>query len=141
MGRPKGEAVGGMKPGRCGIDPARKRDRSEFLPRSAPAYPPGKLPGVPGVIEPGLNGLVDGVGREVFDTSTDCGFSAPSPAAGENLDGSVPALVLPRVRGAVVVFAASGVGCKKSGKPSALGDSGIVSRRGVLLPLVGGPQA
>ena len=92
-------------------------------------------------MDPGLNGLVDGVGREVFDTSTDCGFSAPpSPAAGENLEGSVPARVLPRVSGAVAGFAVSGAGCVKSGKPSALGDSGIVSRRGVLLPLVGGPQ-
>ena len=98
------------------------------------------LPGVPGVIEPGLNGLVEGVGLEVLDMSTDCGFRAPRPAAGENREGSVPALVLPRVRGAAAVVAGSGIDCVSSGKPSALGDSGIVSRSGVLLPLVGGPQ-
>lgn len=35
----------------------------------------------------------------------------------------------------------SGVGrCVKSGKPSVVGDSGMFSRRGVELPLVGGPQ-
>lgn len=87
---------------------------------------------------PGLKGLVDGVGREVFDTSTDCGFRAPSPAAGENLDGKVPALVLPLVKFGGV---ASGVPWLKSGKPSPLGDSGMVSRSGVELPLVGGPHA
>lgn len=87
---------------------------------------------------PGLNGLVDGVGREVLETSTDCGFKAPpSPAAGENREGKVPALVLPLVKFGV---ATSGVPWLKSGKPSPLGDSGIVSRNGVELPLVGGPH-
>jgi hypothetical protein len=90
-----------------------------------------------GVPDPGLNGLVDGVGRDVFETSTDCGFKAPSPAAGENLDGKVPARVRPLVKFGDAV---SGVPWLKSGKPSPLGDSGMVSRRGVELPLVGGPQ-
>ena len=90
---------------------------------------------------PGLKGLVDGVGREVLGTSPGCILrTPPSPPAGENLEGSVPARVLPRVRGPVAAnFAASDMGGVKSGKPSAFGDSGIVSRSGVLLPLVGGP--
>ncbi len=53
---------------------------------------------------------------------------------GEKRDGTVPALAL------LVCGRLSGVGrCEKSGKPS-VGDSGIFSRRGVELPLVGGPQ-
>jgi hypothetical protein len=38
------------------------------------------------------------------------------------------------------VDAVSGIALLKSGKLSALGDSGMVSRRGVELPLVGGPH-
>lgn len=90
-----------------------------------------------GVPDPGLNGLVVGVGRDVFETSTDCGFRAPNPAAGENLEGNVPARVRPLGALWLVV---SGAACPKSGNPSPLGDSGIVSRNGVELPLVGGPQ-
>ena len=119
------------------MEPALSRESAERLPISLPAKP-GKAPGV---VEPGLNGLVEGVGRDVFEIKYDCGFKAPKPAAGEKRDGSVPALVLPLAVAAEAVLFASEMGCVKSGNPSALGDSGMVSRSGVLLPLVGGPQA
>lgn len=53
---------------------------------------------------------------------------------GEKRDGTVPARAL------LIGGRLSGVGrcVVKSGKPSVVGDSGIVSRRGVELPLVGG---
>ena len=81
-----------------------------------------------------LKGLVDGVGLEVFGTK-DWVPQRPGGAAGENLDGTVPA----RARRAGLCVVVSGGGMK-SGKPSWLGDSGIVSRRGVEPPLAGGPQ-
>jgi hypothetical protein len=56
---------------------------------------------------------------------------------GENRDGSVPAR--PRRPGVCPADVASGIALLKSGKLSALGDSGMVSRNGVELPLVGGP--
>jgi hypothetical protein len=57
---------------------------------------------------------------------------------GENREGRVPARARrPDVCPAEVV---SGMALLKSGKLSALGDSGIVSRNGVELPLVGGPH-
>jgi hypothetical protein len=84
-----------------------------------------------------LNGLGDGVGREVFATSDGRGPRPLRPLGappGEKRDGTVPA------RARLVDGKLSGVGrCEKSGKPS-VGDSGMFSRRGVELPLVGGPQ-
>lgn len=90
---PKG-LLDGANPGRCGMEPALKRDKSDAL--LAWSEKPPLIALVLGVLDPGLNGLVDGVGREVLETRTDWGFNAPSPAVGENLDGSVPARVRPR---------------------------------------------
>ena len=84
--------------------------------------------------EDDLKGLVDGVGLEVFDTN-DWLLPKPGGAAGENLEGTVPARAL---RGApCVVLSGGGI---KSGNPSWLGDSGIVSLKGVEPPLAGGPH-
>lgn len=114
---------------RCGIEPARNRDkRAELLARFCCS-----------LISPSdgdgdLNGLCEGVGREVFATSDGRGPKAFVAPPGENLDGTVPALAR------LVCGKLSGVGRPvKSGKPS-VGDSGMFSRRGVELPLVGGPQ-
>lgn len=113
---------------RCGIDPARNRDRRAAL--LAVLWSPMS----PREGEGDLKGLGDGVGRDVFATSAG---RAPRPLVtppGENRDGTVPA------RARRVVGRLSGVGrCEKSGKPS-VGDSGIFSRRGVELPEVGGPH-
>lgn len=81
----------------------------------------------------GLNGLVDGVGLEVFDVrdETLMPFIVPT---GDILDGSVPAL--PLLAGLLIPDSVTGT---KSGKPSCEGDSGI-SYSGVDVPLVGGPQ-
>ena len=80
-----------------------------------------------------LNGLCVGVGREVFATNDGSGPSPFVTPPGEKRDGTVPARAL------LVGGMLSGVGkcVEKSGKPS-VGDSGIVSRKGVELPLVGG---
>jgi len=80
-----------------------------------------------------LNGVCDGEGREVLEAKAGI-FSMPlTPAPAGNLDGTVPA------RARRVCGKLSGVGSwVKSGKPS-VGDSGMFSRRGVELPLVGGP--
>ena len=60
-------------------------------------------------------------------------FKVPT---GENLEGTVPALVL--LVGLAKLFS---LGATRSGNPSPVGDSGIVSRKGVELPLaVGGPH-
>ena len=75
---------------------------------------------------------MEGVGLEVFDWVVGVG-PRPGGAAGENLEGTVPA------RGLRDVVAGSDGG-RKSGKPSWLGDSGMVSRRGVEPPLAGGPK-
>lgn len=86
-----------------------------------------------GVLGPGLKGLVDGVGRAVFGMREDDGMGLD-----ERRVGRVPA------RGRLVdgraVEMDSGMAPLKSGKLSALGDSGMVSRRGVECPLVGGPH-
>ena len=81
-----------------------------------------------------LKGLVTGVGLEllVWDSA---GLLKPEPPPAGNLEGTVPARAL-RV-GLKRLFSAGGV---KSGKPSWLGDSGIVSLKGVDPPLAGGPQ-
>lgn len=128
MDGPKGE----LEPGRganwlrCGIEPARRRER-----RVEPfdVLSIGSSPG-DGVL---LKGLCDGV--FLADLAPKPGtfkwFVGAPP--GENREGTVPA------RGRRVWGRESGVGsCAKSGKPS-VGDSGIFSRNGVELPLVGGP--
>lgn len=82
-----------------------------------------------------MKGLCDGVGREVLATNDgSCPNTFVAPP-GEKRDGTVPARAL------LVGGRLSGVGrcVEKSGKPS-VGDSGMVSRRGVELPLVGGAQ-
>jgi hypothetical protein len=91
--------------------------------------------GVPG---PGLKGLVDGVGREDLGARVEADIKPPGAEEGEKRDGRVPA----RARRADVwpADAVSGMAWLKSGKLSPLGDSGMVSRRGVELPLVGGPH-
>jgi len=84
--------------------------------------------------EGALKGLGDGDGREVLATSVGRGAKPLLAPPGEKRDGTVPA------RARLVEGWFSGVGrCEKSGKPS-VGDSGMFSRRGVELPLVGGPQ-
>lgn len=98
MDWPKG-LLEGAKPGLCGMEPARRRERSDAL-LACSALKPVILVGV---VPLGLKGLVDGVGLEVFETNTDCGLSAPSPAAGEKREGSVPARVLPLAPGWGVV--------------------------------------
>ena len=79
----------------------------------------------------GRNGLVVGVGRDVFEVNTLTPLIVPT---GEILDGSVPAL--PLLAGLLIPVSVRGT---RSGKPSCEGDSGI-SNRGVEVPLVGGPQ-
>jgi hypothetical protein len=60
---PKGEAAGGRKPGRWGIEPARKRDSKADLAAAfvGPGTKPLRSVGVP---RPDLKGLVEGVGRD-----------------------------------------------------------------------------
>lgn len=127
MDGPKGELVPGIwaKGLRCGMEPARSLDRRV---EALAALSFGSIPG-----DGDLNGLCEGDGREVFDARAGM-LSRPLPAPpGENLEGTVPARAR-RVPGKL-----SGVGSwAKSGNPS-VGDSGMFSRRGVELPLVGGP--
>lgn len=76
---------------RCGMDPARRRESKAVL------FP---LPAPEGLLEEsmpatagGRNGLVDGVGLDVFDVND----WAPTPfnvPTGEKREGTVPALVL-----------------------------------------------
>lgn len=84
-------------------------------------------------VEPGRNGLVEGVGRDVLEVRRAM-FGALFEAVGEILEGKVPAR--PLRAGLLMPVSVNGT---RSGKPSALGDSGI-SNRGVEVPLVGGPQ-
>lgn len=82
--------------------------------------------------EPGRKGLVEGVGREVFDM-----VFAPMLAMAPGVDireGKVPAR--PRRAGLLIPVSVNGT---RSGKPSWFGLSGI-SNKGVEVPLVGGPQ-
>jgi hypothetical protein len=124
---PKGEAVPGMwvKGLRWGMEPARSLDsRAEDRCPSA-SFKLG---------EGDLKGLWEGVGRDDWDTGAGM-LSRPFPtgAAGKR-EGTVPALAR-RVEG----IDSERLGtCVKSGNPS-VGDSGMFSRRGVELPLVGGP--
>ena len=97
--------------------------------------------GSPGAVDvPGLNGLVVGVGLEVFGRRDKLGWGARPLIGpeGENLLGSVPALVLLPVTAPEVAWRSCRPEWLKSGKLSPLGDSGMVSRSGVELPLVGG---
>lgn len=93
--------------------------------------------GVPG---PGLKGLVEGVGRELLGSREVPDMRPGGAAEGEKREGRVPARARRPEAGAAGVV--SGMALLKSGKLkfSLLGDSGIVSRSGVELPLVGGPH-
>lgn len=120
---------------RCGIEPARSLDKSADV--------EGEDMGCFGspllsweMVASGRKGLVDGVGRDVLGINDGGACRVVTGSPGENLDGSVPAL--PRLTGSWVALPS--VGGAKSGNPSWLGDSGIVSRRGVDPPLAGGPH-
>lgn len=67
----------------------------------------------------GLNGLVDGVGLEVFDVIDETLMPLIVPT-GDILEGSVPAL--PLLAGLLMPDSVTGT---RSGKPSCEGDSGI----------------
>ena len=117
---------------RCGIDPARRRDRrAELAELVVDDLLAGSMMGMPG----GLNGLVDGVGLDDLAAKDCCTFKALTAPTGENLDGTVPALA--RRAGLFMPLSDGGT---RSGNPSCEGDSGMFSRRGVELPLVGGPH-
>lgn len=80
-----------------------------------------------------LNGLREGVGPEVLDGRPATPSNPLAAPPGENLDGTVPA----RARRFWGRDSAAGNGAKSGNPP--VGDSGMFSRRGVELPLVGGP--
>lgn len=137
IGFPKGDTAGGKKPGRCGIEPARRRESKADLAAALVEPRAAKPEFSVGVPEPGLKGLVEGVGRDDLGRSDEADSKPGGGAEGENREGSVPARARrPDVWGA----AASGIAPLKSGKLSLLGDSGMVSRSGVEFPLVGGPH-
>lgn len=122
------------KPGRCGIEPALRRDNIVVLP---PLFAVAVLAPDSTLVTPGgRKGLVDGVGREVLDRyDCCCTFTPLSVSTGENREGTVPARAL---RAGLLRLPSDGG--TRSGKPSWPGDSGMFSRRGVEWPLVGGPQ-
>ena len=109
------------------MEPARSLDsRADAL----FGFSAGSSPG-DGVL---LKGVCVGLGLDVLEASEGTLRRLLPAPPGENRDGTVPA----RAR-RVVCGRLSGVGSwVKSGKPS-VGDSGMFSRRGVELPLVGGP--
>lgn len=73
---------------RWGIEPARSRDsNAEFELGGA-----DDLIGWSGAGTDGLNGLVDGVGRELFVNKACWTFTPLIVPTGENLEGTVPAL-------------------------------------------------
>jgi hypothetical protein len=117
----------------CGMEPARNLDNSAaFVELAASSLDGASVANVVG----GLKGLVDGVGRDVFESEDCCPLMPFIVPTGGNLDGTVPALAL--LAGLLRPVSAGGT---KSGKPSWVGDSGMFSRRGVELPLaVGGPH-
>ena len=120
------------KPGRCGIDPARSRERSEEF--AFDMLTDGGLASELRLADC-LNGLVEGVGPCVLESSDCCTFIPLIVPTGENLEGTVPALAL-----RAGLFSPISDGGIKSGNPSCVGDSGMLSCNGVELPLVGGPQ-
>lgn len=128
---PKAVEEGDMKPGRWGMEPERRRDCGEAL--AAGLETPVERP--PGA---GLKGLVEGVERAVavFGMREDEGMGSGPPDELEKREGSVPA----RARLVDPSDAEVASALTKSGKLSPLGDSGMVSRKGVELPLVGGPH-
>ena len=102
---PNGDDVVGRRAARCGIEPALSRERRADFAAAGLLGPNAELSvGVPG---PGLNGLVDGVGRDVLGRSEDCGMSPVGAPAGENREGKVPARAL-RVEVWAVVGSATG---------------------------------
>lgn len=117
--------------GRCGIEPARRRD-SKTVFDSVPGA--DTMDESTPVVFCGRNGLVDGVGLEVFEMTEGWTLSPLSAPTGEKREGTVPA----RVRRPGLYAMVSGDGTRP-GNSSWFGDSGIFSRRGVELPLVGGP--
>jgi hypothetical protein len=120
------------------MEPARRRESRADLAAAFTAPGVAKPVFSVGVPGPGLKGLVEGVGREDLGRSEAADSKPGGAAEGEKRDGSVPARA--RRVDVCVAAAASGIAWLKSGKLSPLGDSGIVSRRGVELPLVGGPH-
>jgi hypothetical protein len=120
------------------MDPARSRDsKADLLIK----FCVDALVNSVGLLTAGLNGLVDGVGREVFDPKMPEEFRDMVPLVARGIprrDGRVPARVRPLVARDFAPDVVSPVACWKSGKPSAFGDSGIVSRNGVEFPEVGG---
>jgi hypothetical protein len=125
------ENTEGPKGLRCGIEPALNLDNKARLFAVDELWSPIS----PRDGEGDLKGLGAGDGLEVFAISEGRGPRPLLTPPGEKRDGTVPARALLVVDGRL-----SGVGsCVKSGNPS-VGDSGIFSRRGVELPLVGGPQ-
>ena len=84
-------------------------------------------------VEGSLNGLVEGVGRDVLEVK--CWTLSPlAVTTGEILDGRVPARV--RLAGLLIPVSATGT---RSGNPPCEGDSGTMDS-GVDVPLTGGPQ-
>lgn len=124
---------------RWGIEPALRRDSNAEVSRGVKTvglellFAPDSLFSV-GAKTDDLKGLVAGVGLGLFVWES-AGLVKPEAPPAGNLEGTVPARAL-RV-GLKRLFSAGGI---KSGKPSWLGDSGIVSRKGVEPPLAGGPQ-
>lgn len=116
------------------MDPALRRCNSAEVSRGVKTigllFDPDSFVSV-GVNAEDLKGLVAGVGLELLVWE---GAGLVKPPAG-NLEGTVPARAL-RV-GLKRLFSPGGI---KSGKPSWLGDSGMVSLKGVDPPLAGGPQ-
>lgn len=89
---PNGFEADGNRLDRCGIEPALNRDSKADL---AAAEVPGASPGgSAGVFTPGLNGLVEGVGREVLGGRDVWALSPLLTPPGENFEGNVPARVL-----------------------------------------------
>lgn len=101
---------GDIKLDRCGKEPARNLDNKAALLELLGGPCLDKSAGDEG----GLKGLVDGVGREVLEDSSDCWMLTPlTVPTGENLDGTVPALAR---RDGLLKFISEGG--KRSGNPS-----------------------
>ena len=131
---------GSMYDVRCGMEPALRRESRAEVSRGVRTVGLFEVLFVPesfisvGVKTEDLKGLVAGVGLELLGWDS-AGLDKPDAPPAGNLEGTVPARAL-RV-GLSRLFSPGGM---KSGKPSWLGDSGIVSLRGVDPPLAGGPH-